>query len=436
MASSSVLGSSDTDNVYNRVFWLSYIANLAMVAANSLTFHFAELVKFLGGTEETVGWIVSVGTIGAIAARLILGQMLDRYGTRLVWAGSALLFVAACTSFMFCREISWIIFLTRIGFATGIAGMATSSIVHIQLEVPWHRRTEVIGNFGSSGFIGMVLGSVAGDILYASITDMSSRFRALFCLAGLCAVIVLVLAIAVTHQHKHEKPHVTPNPLLLIRRYWPGMIVLVGMMIGVSLTVITVFLTRMSSERGLGGIGLFFFGYCGSAFIFRVSSSTWSQRFGRRWLVLMGLAGHALGHIILAHSTRQWHLIFPAITSGFGHAMLFPSVVSIGSGCFPKQYRGSGTTVVLGFTEIGMVVSSPVLGWIIDHFRRSGWADPFAPMFYASAGWAVFAGIAYWWSSRGKPDEEQQQPRSYEGESLSGVEPDVCITNQIEITNT
>lgn len=436
MASSSAPGNSNSENIYNRVFWLSYVANLAMVAANSLTFHFAELVVVLGGTEETAGWIVSTGTIGAIAARLVLGQMLDRYGTRLVWSGSALLFAIACLSFMFCREISWVIFLIRIGFATGIAGMATSSIVHIQLEVPWHRRTEVIGNFGSSGFIGMVLGSVTGDVLYASIANVDQRFRAMFFLSGLCAVLVLVLAIAVTHQHKHVKPPVTPNALTLIRRYWPGMIVLVGMMIGVSLTVITVFLTRMSSHRGLGGIGLFFFGYCGSAFVFRVSSSSWSRRFGRRWLVLMGLGGHALGHLILAHSTRQWHLIFPAIASGFGHAMLFPSVVSIGSGCFPKEFRGSGTTVVLGFTEIGMVVSSPVLGWLIDHFRSRGWSDPFAPMFYASAGWAVFAGLAYWWSSRGTPDEEQQAAQTIEGESLSGVEPDVCITNQIEITNT
>ncbi len=396
------------DNIYGRTFWLSYAANLTMVAANAVTFRFAELVKSLGGSDFTTGQIVSAGTVGAILSRFVLGPMLDRYGTRRVWAFSGVLFAFACGTLMTCESISPVIFAARIAFATGIAGMSTASIVHIQHEIPWHRRTEVIGNFGSSGFLGMVVGALCGDGIYWAVTDVGTRFVVMFGLAAALGLAVATLAILVTRGHAHVRPEVTPGLHRLLFRYWPGTIILVGMMIGVSLAVTTVFLTRMVKERDLGGMSLFFFGYCGSAFAFRVASSSWSRVVGRRWLVLFGLAGHGFGHLLLANATEQWHLIIPAVTAGFGHAMLFPSVVSIGSGAFPKEYRGTGTTVVLGFTELGIVISGPILGAIIDLSRARGLADPFAPMFYASASFALFAAIAYWWSSRGEIDEEQQ----------------------------
>lgn len=420
--------------IYNRVFWLSYAANLTMVAANALTFHFAELIVFLNGTEQTAGEIVSTGACGAILARFGLGQMLDRYGPRRVWSLAAILFSLACVTFMLCRDVSIVMFAARIAFATGLAGMSTASIVQIQHQTPWHRRTEVIGNFGSSGFVGMVTGSISGDLLYHAIADTSLKFQVLFALAATCGIGVLGLAFVVTRGYRHEKPPEHPAPHRLIIKYWPGTIMLVGMMIGVSLMVTTVFLTRMSTHRQLGGISLFFFGYCGSAFAFRVASSSWSRVIGRRWLVLLGLAGHATGHLFLATATKQWHLVIPALTSGFGHAMLFPSVVSLGSGAFPKEYRGTGTTVVLGFTELGSVISAPILGAIIDRCRTAGYADPFTPMFYASAGFATFAAIAYWWSTRGKPDEEQQAARqldaSEEGPSeITELDPESCSRN-------
>ena len=51
----------ESETIYNRVFWLAYAANVSLVTANALTFRFAELVNYLGGTEEITGAIVSTG---------------------------------------------------------------------------------------------------------------------------------------------------------------------------------------------------------------------------------------------------------------------------------------------------------------------------------------------------------------------------------------
>ncbi|NQV23076.1 MAG: MFS transporter [Rhodopirellula sp.] len=391
--------------VYGRAFWLCYAGNLLLVSANAMTFRFADLVRFLGGTETTTGEIVQVGMLGALVSRIFLGRALDRYGTRVVWCLSTLMFFSGCIIFALCRDVSWIIFVGRVAFAAGVAGTSTAAILHVQNMVPRVRRTEVIGNFGSSGFIGMVLGSQLGDLVFRFTAEDHLRFYILFGLTALLAVSHGTLAMIVTRGNNHVRPGETPWPHRLVVRYWPGPIVAVALMMGVSFTVTTVFLSRMTAERGLGGIGTFFLGYCFSAFIFRVASSTWAAKLGRHRLLLVGLAGHATGHLMLSQVTSQWQLVIPALTCGFGHALLFPSVVSLGTETFPREYRGTGTTIILGFTEVGVAVSAPVLGWIIDSCRASGFVDPFAAMYYASASSACCVAAFYAWSTRRSIDE-------------------------------
>lgn len=397
--------STNASNVYDRVFWLCYAGNLLMVTANAMTFRFADLVRFLGGTETTTGEIVQVGMLGALFSRIFLGRALDRYGTRIIWCISTLMFVAGCVVFALCRDVSWSIFAARIAFAAGVAGMSTAAILHVQNQVPRARRTEVVGNFGSSGFIGMVLGSQLGDLIFAVTAENHTRFYILFGLAAVLTVGHGVLAVMITKGDNHARPHETPWPHRLVIRYWPGPIVAVALMMGVSFTVTTVFLSRMVTERGLGGIGTFFLGYCFSAFIFRVASSTWAAKLGRHRLLLVGLAGHAVGHLMLSQVTSQWQLVIPALTCGFGHALLFPSVVSLGTETFPREYRGTGTAIILGFTEIGVAVSAPLLGWIIDTCRATGFADPFSAMYYASATSACSVAAYYAWSTHRTVDE-------------------------------
>jgi len=377
--------------IYNRVFWLSYLANVSLVTANALTFRFAELVAYLGGNETTVGEIVSVGVFAAIAMRFLLGQALDRYGTRKIWLGMSALFIAGCTLFLFCTELSALIFVARVAFAAGIGGMFTCSIVHIQNQVPPHRRTEVIGSLGSSGFVGMVLGAQLGDWFLRILPDGSMKFWALFGTAALLGLIYLIVVLFITHKDDHERPHETPAAHKLLFRYWPGTVVLVALAMGTNLTVLTVFLTRYATHLGLSGIGTFFTGYATFAFFIRVSTRHWSKSMGRHRMILLGLSAQCIGNMMFPYITSEWQFLLPSVACGFGHALLFPAVVSLGAGKFPIQFRGSGTTLVLGFFDLGSALSAPVLGGLIDHFDQVG----FTQMFFANAGFVFLIATTY-----------------------------------------
>ena len=394
-----ILPETTSQTIYNRVFWLSYFANFSLVTANALLFRFAEFVKFLGGTEQATGTIVSAGLIATLLVRFRLGQDIDRFGTRRLWIASGVLFLVSCGLFLVSDSIGWEVYLGRAVFSVAIAGMFTCTMVFIQNHVPADRRTEAIGNLGSGGFLAMIAGALLGDWILSAFPAGRTQFHVLFGTAAALGASCLVTVVILTRQDAFERIDRSPPLHRLLIRYWPGSVVLAVMMIGVNLSVTTVFLTRFVTERRLGGLGLFFMSYALSAFVFRLRAQHWSHTVGRHRMILMGLAGHLLGNLLLTQVAAAWQLLIPSACCGFGHALLFPAAVSLGAGKFPRSYRGTGTNVMIGASELGIALSSPVLGWVIDHYGYN-------IMFCVAAFTTLVIALIYALTSAKHPDRE------------------------------
>ena len=166
--------------IYNRTFWLCYVANVLLVTANSLTFRFAEFVAFLGGGEATAGAIVGVGMLAAVISRFGIGQAIDHYGTKLLWRASSVVMAASCVLFLAADNLHWSMYIVRIIFAVSMACMFSCSMVYIQQIVPPRRRTEVIASLGSSGFVGMIIGPMMGDVMFNALPGGWTQFSVLF----------------------------------------------------------------------------------------------------------------------------------------------------------------------------------------------------------------------------------------------------------------
>jgi MFS family permease len=415
------------DAIYGRNFWLAYIANLMLVCANSLTFRFAEYIAARNGSEELAGAIVQAGLFAAIVCRFGLGGAIDHYGPRRIWLLSGIVYIAGSLTFLVPDKLSALVWLARIAYQTGLAGMFSCSIVHIQNQVPAHRRTEIIGSLGSSGFVGTILGTQISDLFFTWLPAGQPRFIAMFGGAAALALAHAIVVVALTRDDSHARPAATPGPFRLLFRYWPGPIVVVAIAQGTGFVVTTVFLTRYATAMNFSGIALFFFPYSVMAFSCRWIFRDWGTSFGRHHMVLWGLLGTTVGQLLFLTVTVDWLLILPAVVCGFGHALLFPAIVSIGAGRFPIQYRGSGTTLVLGFTELGTALAAPLLGLLIDQGNAGGGTRGFSWMFLSAS---VFAGtglIFYSLTAARRPDHDPhhvptvgERPEMVEAESDAG----------------
>lgn len=390
----------DEASLYNRTFWLAYAANLLLVGANTITFRFAEFVHFLEGNEAVTGSIVRVGVLGAILIRLTLARDLDRLGVRRMWIGSSLLFIAGCGLLLSATRVGWELYLARTAFAVGLASMFTCSNVHIQHRAPLHRRTELLGALGSSGFLGMMAGAQAGDLIFAAWPRERTLFLVLFGTAGLLAVGYLAIVMAITREDEHPHQPDTPPPWTLLRQFWPGPVTAVALVMGLGFVVTTVFLTRHATSLGLVGVRTYFTGYAIAAFAFRILTRTWSRSLGRHRMILLGLAGHVAGFVLLWRVQREWDYVLPSLCGGFAHALLFPCVVSLGAERFPDRYRGSGTTLILGFIDVGGALGAQPLGWIIDHYG-------FTPMYLGSAACCLLTLLYYGGRMYHAPDRDR-----------------------------
>jgi MFS family permease len=359
---------SSDGRIYSSQFWLAYVANFALVAANSLMYRFAELVAFLGGNEQAAGAIVGTGFAAVLLLRLFLGQGIDRYGVRTAWVISTLLFIAGSAALLFCHRVSLGLYAGRTLYSIGMSGMLTCSVVHVQDLVPPHRRTEAIGILGTSGFLAMIAGANLGDGIFAIFPLGYTRFAVLSTTVAGLGVCYLALVLFFMRGHIHVGQPNSPSAIKLLIHYWPGTIVAVAITVGMGFSLTTVFLTRFATDRSIPGIRTFFTVYALVALTFRLPGTRWARTIGRHLTIVLGLTGNAVGCLLLPFVSHDWQFVLPAAACGFGHALLYPAVVSLGAGAFPRRYRGLATTLVLGLIEFGTAVSPPILGSIIDHW--------------------------------------------------------------------
>lgn len=362
--------------LYGAPFWLTYVANACFVSANTLLARYVEFVRLHEATETEwyVGWIVGLGMLGSVAVRLLLGKTIDRYGPRRIWLLCGVLFAASCVAHLAITRVDTpLVFGVRLLMAASLAGVFGASMVYISRLAPPARMAEMIGTLGTSGFVGMFLGPILGDVIFQTETVYAWQVQAMFLgAAGLGVLSVVFAALATRGElppvHRRRQPAV----LGLLWKYFPGSILLVGLMMGVGLAMPNVFLADFTKQLGIPSIWTFFTIYALTAFITRVTIRRFPEKYGIKPTALIGLCSLVLCYLLMLPVQHQWQLVIPALAMGFAHAFLFPAVVAGGSQYFPERHRGVGTSVMLMMLDTGILVGSPLVGGLLQLAKSLG----------------------------------------------------------------
>ena len=362
---------------YGRRFWLAYAANfLTCVATNTLV-RYADFVHQLGGTAWHLGWIVGIGTLGSLCGRFILGRAIDQQGAKTIWIGSLLVFAASCFAHLGIHSPSGpAIYFWRLAFSLAIAGIFAASTTFISQRAAPARMAELIGMLGTSGFLGVIVGTQLGDWIVVG----WGKVEAIFWVGGVLALGAAGFAWAATAGTSHQtRPLHVPTWRVLKSFAHPSFLVL-GTAMGLGLGLPPVFLPAMASTLGIERVGLFFAVYAPVAVLTRF----WTRRtFARTDLRVLGATSMvllAIGHWTFIFVQAEWMLVIPGFIFGVAHAILYPSIVALGATRFPSRYRGLGTSLMMAAFDVGVVLGAPFASTVLTAAAQLG-LPPYPSMF-------------------------------------------------------
>jgi MFS family permease len=378
--------------MYDRAFWLAYAANLLLMIGVSTLFRYADFVRLGGGTPFTLGLIVGVGMVGSLLMRGVLGTTIDHYGAGRIWAVSLAVVLGSLLLHLTIDDVHTpLVYFARIALMVGQAGCFGSSLTFVTLRAPPGRIGEMIGMLGSSGFIGLAVGPILGDWLFATREVALAHVQQMFLVSAAATALSLVCVLLAARDSEPVRIRRRRPPMVwLLRRYHPGPILICAAAMGIGVMMPHTFVRPYTEHLGLPRILTFFAVYAAAAFSVRLLTREFTDRFGVRPVVQFGFACLALSLLSFLLVDREWLLAVPAAIGGVAHAFLFPAIVTGGSLSFPTRYRGLATTLVLAMFDIANLIGQPLIGGIVQYASRVG-LPGYATMFICVAGVMVVA---------------------------------------------
>lgn len=405
--------------IYDVSFWLAFLSNTLASAASSLLCRYADFATFLGADEYRLGWIVGMGMVGSLVMRFSLGESIDRFGARRIWITTSLAATVACLLHLGISDAtSPAIYLARIFYNLAMAGIFSASMTLISARAPKERLAEVVGIYGAAGFAGVLLGAPLADLLFPSGITSTWSAQSLFLIAAALCLASVPLAMLVPDMPRGESPNADsgkpadakvgqrrtqlarnrrakqePSTWQVILRYSPVPVIVAGIVAGAGLSVPTTFLPRFVASFNVHSISGFFFLYAATAVVLRAVLLQKLQRFGLHRVIVLGIAILALSQLLFWVVRSPWELIIPGFVFGWAQALLFPSIVALGSSAFPARHRGLGTTIMMATFDAGLLIGGPLAGFTIRLAEQYGW--PRYPTMFGAMAILLLAFDAY-----------------------------------------
>lgn len=384
--------------LYGPRFWHAYAANTLVTVACAILFRYADFVTVLGGTELQLGWIVGVGMVGSVLARFSLGTAIDQHGPKLIWLGSLAVLAACCLAHLTVSKCDGLgVYLLRLLFCTSIAGIFGASTTFVSYRVTMARMAELLGILGTSGFVGMMLGTQLGDMLAGSGPMERWIVDRMFIAAGISALAAIPFAWLATRKTQGPPRHIQPVTLAAIRKYQPGFVLIVAVVTGAALSLPQTFLRTYAEGIHVPRIGIFFTVVAATAVTTRLVNRHVLDRLGLSVMIFIGLGLLALAQVLYLVVHSEWQFVFPGLPYGIGQAILYPVIAAVGTATFPIRYRGMGITLVLAAFDVGQLIAGPLAGGVLHACAAAGLAG-YPTLFLATGSMLVTVGAVYWWT--------------------------------------
>jgi len=202
-----------------------------------------------------------------------------------------------------------------------------------------------------------------------------------------------------------KKDRVAPLVILMINMF----IAMLG--IGLIIPVLPDYLKEFNAGGSAAGYMIAAFGL--TQFIFSPIAGEWSDKYGRKIMIVSGLVLFTLSNLFFALATDLWMLYASRMIGGIGAASMIPSMMAYIADVTTPEKRGKGMGLLGAAMSLGFVIGPGVGGFL----AALGLRMPF----YVSAGVAALATIGSLLilpESRSREEREASKASTQKRESL------------------
>jgi DHA1 family multidrug resistance protein-like MFS transporter len=125
-----------------------------------------------------------------------------------------------------------------------------------------------------------------------------------------------------------------------------------------------------SINQGGMAAGLMIAIFAAAQFLFSPIAGKWADQYGRRSMIIYGLAGLTLSMFVFYVSDSIWVLYLSRVIGGVGAAMLVPAIFAYIADITTFDQRAKGNSLVSAAMSLGIVVGPGIGGFLADYSMK------------------------------------------------------------------
>jgi MFS family permease len=374
------------DRVLSRPFVLTMLTEFALCVSIGMLLAVVPVYADdrLGVGSFGVALAVAAVSPMVLVCQPLAGRYADRHGRKvLIVAGGAIASVAVA-GYVVADSLALLVVL-RLLTGAGEAMLLVGAATMITDLAPEHRRGEALSVFSLGLWGGLALGPLLGELVLGD-----DRFDAVWLLASAACLASALIGLtlpetAPAREHEHETSERVVHPAAV----GPG-VVLAFTVLGFA--GLGTFGALYARDLGLDGAGSVFLVFAVVVVATRVLARQVPDRLGPKRTARFALAFIAAGLFTIGLWNVPAGLFLGTVVVAFGHALAFPSLMTLAVNSAPARERSSVVGTFSAFTELGFLVGALSLGAVASTTGYDGVfvVCAFGPLF----GVAVLSRIA------------------------------------------
>lgn len=313
-----------------------------------------DYISLLGG-ENQKGLIITLFAFSSLLARPFSGKLSDYIGRKKVMIIGIIIGTIVCLIYPFQLGVVFFLFLR---FLHGIAAgyMPTGATAAVTDILPSNKRGRGMGIWGTFISLGIGVGQSIGTPIKQSL-----GIDAMFIIASVIALFSGALLVYV----KESLVEPVKFKLSHLKIRWTDVIepsvipsAMVMFLSAICSGVIFVITPELSKYLGINNKGWFFSFYVISTIGVRLFSSSWSDRFGRRKTLVVGMILLILSMLFIGFSYNTLTYTLSAIFFGFATGVSSPTLFAWTADLSEPHRRGVGAGTMFIALELGIMVGS------------------------------------------------------------------------------